>query len=45
MKKIEEEYWQGDGLMDEIIDRMIIQLVESSNYTSTDGFWSSSEQG
>jgi hypothetical protein len=45
MKKMEEEYWQQDCLMDEAIISMIIHLGDSSDYMSTDeeGFWSSSE--
>jgi hypothetical protein len=45
MKKLEEEYWQQDGLVDEAVNSMIIHVGESSDYRSTDEgeFWSSSE--
>jgi hypothetical protein len=43
-KKLEEEYWQRDGFVDEAIKSMIIHLGESSDYMSTEEeFWSSSE--
>jgi hypothetical protein len=45
VKKLEEEYWQRDGLMDEAINNMIIHLGESSDYMSADEeeFWSSTQ--
>jgi hypothetical protein len=44
MKKVEEEYWQQAGLIDEAVNSMIIQLGETSDHTSTyEEFWSLSE--
>jgi hypothetical protein len=33
VKRLQEEYWQQNGLMDEAINSMIIHLRESSDYT------------